>query len=161
MRTSCFKRAQQQYVLCPIGRIHLRFFRAFGLVSGRSSFASSRTAMSDRFRVSQKKGVAIFSSILPVADVFAGEVQQDAEKVCQPLNRATGTPSATGATRTALILSVSPFPSISRVSHGYPAGGGSSCTRQASHRSSAMPKWFFLSLLAPVDALQTFLHIYS
>ena len=41
-------RSRPEKILNVFQRIHLRFFRACGLVSGRTSFASSRTAKSDR-----------------------------------------------------------------------------------------------------------------
>ena len=42
------RRARPEKILNVFQRIHLRFFRACGLASDRTSFASSRTAMSDR-----------------------------------------------------------------------------------------------------------------
>jgi hypothetical protein len=42
-------RSRPEKILDVFQRIHLRFFRACGLASGRTCFASSRTAMSDRF----------------------------------------------------------------------------------------------------------------
>jgi putative ABC transport system substrate-binding protein len=42
------RRARPETILNVFQRIHLRFFRACGLASGRTSFASSRTAKSDR-----------------------------------------------------------------------------------------------------------------
>ena len=42
------RRARPEKVLNVFQRIHLQFFRACGLASGRTSFASSRTAMSNR-----------------------------------------------------------------------------------------------------------------
>ena len=45
----------------------------------------------------------------------------------------------------ALVPSVSPFPPVSRVSRGYPAGVFSCCPTQADHRSSAVSKLFFRS----------------
>jgi len=42
------RRSRPEKILNVFQRIHLRFFRACGLASGRTSFASSRTAMSDR-----------------------------------------------------------------------------------------------------------------
>jgi len=42
------RRTRPKKFLNVFQRIHLRFFRACGLASGRTSFASSRTAMSDR-----------------------------------------------------------------------------------------------------------------
>jgi len=49
-RTIChhLRRARPEKILNVFQRIHLRFFRACGLASGRTSFASSRTATSDR-----------------------------------------------------------------------------------------------------------------
>src|SRR4029077_18088214 len=49
-RTIChhLSRARPEKILNVFQRIHLRFFRACGLASGRTSFASSRTAKSDR-----------------------------------------------------------------------------------------------------------------
>src|SRR5712691_11229611 len=41
-------RSRPEKILNVFLRIHLRFFRACGLASGRTSFASSRTAKSDR-----------------------------------------------------------------------------------------------------------------
>ena len=46
------RRARPEKILTVFQRIHLRFFRACGLASGRTSFASSRTAMSDRLPAS-------------------------------------------------------------------------------------------------------------
>ena len=42
------RRSRPEKILNVFQRIHLRFFRACGLASGRTSFASLRTAMSDR-----------------------------------------------------------------------------------------------------------------
>ena len=42
------RRARPEKILHVFQPIHLRFFRACGLVSGRTSFASSRAAMSNR-----------------------------------------------------------------------------------------------------------------
>jgi hypothetical protein len=42
------RRSRPEKILNVFQRIRLRFFRACGLASGRTSFASSRTAMSDR-----------------------------------------------------------------------------------------------------------------
>src|SRR5712664_1983743 len=42
------RRARPEKILNVFQQIHLRFFRACGLASGRTSFASSRTAKSDR-----------------------------------------------------------------------------------------------------------------
>jgi len=42
------RRARPEKILNVFQRIRLRFFQACGLASGRTSFASSRTAMSDR-----------------------------------------------------------------------------------------------------------------
>ncbi len=42
------RRARLENILDVFQRIHLRFIRACGLASGRTSFASSRIAMSDR-----------------------------------------------------------------------------------------------------------------
>ena len=42
------RRSRPEKILNVFRRTRLRFFRACGLVSGRISFASSRTAMSDR-----------------------------------------------------------------------------------------------------------------
>jgi hypothetical protein len=49
-RTICnhLHRSRPEKILNVFQRIHLRFFRARGLASGRTFFASSRTAMSDR-----------------------------------------------------------------------------------------------------------------
>ncbi len=46
------RRARPEKILTVFQRIHLRFFRACGFASGRTSFASSRTAMSDRLPTS-------------------------------------------------------------------------------------------------------------
>src|SRR3990172_12801078 len=53
-RTICghLRRSRPEKILNVFQRIHLRFFRACGLASGRTSFASSRTAMSDRLLAS-------------------------------------------------------------------------------------------------------------
>jgi hypothetical protein len=42
------RRARPEKILNVFQRIHLRFFQACGLASGRTFFASPRTAMSDR-----------------------------------------------------------------------------------------------------------------
>ena len=42
------RRSRPEKILNVFQRIRLRFFRACGLASGRTSFASSRTALSDR-----------------------------------------------------------------------------------------------------------------
>ena len=42
------RRSRPEKILNVFQRIHLRFFQACGLASGRTSFASSRQAMSDR-----------------------------------------------------------------------------------------------------------------
>ena len=42
------RRSRPEKILNVFQRIHLRFFQACGLASGRTSFASSRPAMSDR-----------------------------------------------------------------------------------------------------------------
>ncbi len=42
------RRSRPEKILNVFQRIHLRFFRACGLASGRIFFASSRTAMPDR-----------------------------------------------------------------------------------------------------------------
>ena len=42
------RRARPEKILNVFQRIRLRFFRACGLASGRTSFASPRTATSDR-----------------------------------------------------------------------------------------------------------------
>ena len=49
-RTICDRllRSRPEKILNVFQRIHFRFFRACGLAPGRTSFASSRTAMSDR-----------------------------------------------------------------------------------------------------------------
>ena len=49
-RTICvdLRRSRPKKILNVFQRIRLRFFQACGLASGRTSFASSRTAMSDR-----------------------------------------------------------------------------------------------------------------
>ena len=52
-RTICghLRRSRPENILNVFQRIHLRFFLACGLASGRTSFASSRTAMSGRLLV--------------------------------------------------------------------------------------------------------------
>jgi hypothetical protein len=52
-RTICshLRRSRPEKILNVFQRIHLRFFRACGLASCRTSFVSSRTAMSDRLLV--------------------------------------------------------------------------------------------------------------
>src|SRR6266404_2410409 len=42
------RRSRPEKIINVFHQIHLRFFRACGLASGRTSFASSRTAKSDR-----------------------------------------------------------------------------------------------------------------
>ena len=44
------RRARPEKILNMFQRIRLRFFRACGFASGRTSFASSRTPMSDRLQ---------------------------------------------------------------------------------------------------------------
>src|SRR5438309_9193393 len=55
------RRARPEKILNVFQRIHLRFFRACGLASGRTSFASSRTAMSDRLLV-QRPEASLFAA---------------------------------------------------------------------------------------------------
>ena len=52
------RRARPEKILNVFQRIRLRFFQACGLASGRTSFASSRTAMSDRLLVAAFQSVA-------------------------------------------------------------------------------------------------------
>src|SRR5438105_2786215 len=49
-RTICYhlRRSRHEKILNVFQRMHLKFFRACGLASGHTSFASSRTAKSDR-----------------------------------------------------------------------------------------------------------------
>ena len=58
------RRARPEKILTVFQRIHLRFFRACGLASGRISFASSRTATSDRLPITITMRVILSHSIL-------------------------------------------------------------------------------------------------
>ena len=51
------RRSRPEKILTVFQRIHLRFFQACGLASGRTSFASSRTAMSDRLLAGCEKTI--------------------------------------------------------------------------------------------------------
>ena len=65
------RRARPEKILNRFQRIRLRFFRACGLVSGRTSFASSRTAMSDRLQTIGLFNVKIFFGC--VGDLALGD----------------------------------------------------------------------------------------
>jgi hypothetical protein len=54
------RRARPEKILNMFQRIRLRFFRACGFASGRTSFASSRTPMSDRLHTIGIVNVKIF-----------------------------------------------------------------------------------------------------
>src|SRR5262245_4705319 len=58
-RTICdhLRRSQAEKILNIFQRIRIRFFRTCGLASGRTSFASSRTAMSDRLLADPEKSL--------------------------------------------------------------------------------------------------------
>ena len=58
------RRARPEEILNVFQRIRLRFFRACGLVSGRTSFASSRSPMSDRLQTIGLVNVKIFLVVL-------------------------------------------------------------------------------------------------
>ena len=58
------RRARPEKILNRFQRIRLRFSRACGLVSGCTSFASSRTAMSDRLQTIGLVNVKIFLVML-------------------------------------------------------------------------------------------------
>ena len=64
------------FVFQVFQRIHLRFFRACGLASGRTSFASSRTAMSNRLLVQRPEArlfaAGVFLTVLMFA-LFPGD----------------------------------------------------------------------------------------
>ena len=51
------RRSRPEKILNGFQRIHLRFFQACGLASSRTSFASSRTAMSDRLLITVDRPV--------------------------------------------------------------------------------------------------------
>jgi len=55
------RRSRPETILNVFQRIHLRLFRACGLASSRTSFASSRTAMSDRLLV-QRPGARLLAA---------------------------------------------------------------------------------------------------
>jgi len=64
------RRSRPEKILNVFQRIRLRFFRACGLASGRISFASSRTAMSDRLLAIglvnvKKKFLVVLATWLP------------------------------------------------------------------------------------------------
>jgi hypothetical protein len=56
-RTICshLRRSRPEKILNVFERIHLRFFRACGLAARRTSFASSRRAMSDRLPAADRR----------------------------------------------------------------------------------------------------------
>ena len=71
------RRSRPEKILNVFQRIHLRFFRACGLASGRTSFASSRTAMSDRLLVDAIVGEqrpVVFGSIVQLRCIGTAEI---------------------------------------------------------------------------------------
>ena len=65
------RRARPETILNVFQRIHLRFFRACGLASGRTSFASSRTAMSDRLLVQWPEARLFAAGVFFTVLIFA------------------------------------------------------------------------------------------